>query len=80
MFGLHQGPPTTILAQTGSVSQRPFWLKTGASSPEAHWFSANLEVTEQVLEGGGVGDDGGLVAAVYCSHQGESQMQDVAVQ
>ena len=40
----------------------------------------HLEVTEQVLEGGGVGNDGGLVAAVDGSHQGEGEVEDVAVE
>lgn len=42
--------------------------------------SPHLEVTEQVLKGGGVGNDGGLVAAVHCSHQGESEVEDVTVE
>lgn len=43
-------------------------------------LSPYLEVTEQVLEGGGVGNDGGLVATVNCSHQREGEMEDVAVE
>lgn len=40
----------------------------------------HLEVTEQVLEGSGVGNDGGLVAAVDCSHQREGEVENVAVE
>lgn len=40
----------------------------------------HLEVTEEVLEGGGVRNDGGLVAAVNCSHQREGEMENVAVE
>lgn len=39
----------------------------------------HLKVTEQVLESSGVGDDGGFVATVDCSHQGEGEVEDVAV-
>lgn len=39
-----------------------------------------LKVTEQVLEGGGVGDDGGFMAAVHRPHQREGEMEDVTVE
>lgn len=44
------------------------------------FYSPHLEVTEQVLEGSGVWNDGGLMAAVDCSHQGEGEVEDVAVE
>lgn len=40
----------------------------------------HLKVTEQVLEGGGVGNDGGLMATVNCSNQREGEMEDMAVE
>lgn len=42
--------------------------------------SPHLKVTKQVLESSGVGNDGGLMAAVNCSHERESEMEDVAVE
>lgn len=40
----------------------------------------HLKVAEQVLEGSGVGDDGGFMAAVYRPHQREGEMEDVTVE
>lgn len=40
----------------------------------------HFKVTKQVLESGGVGDDGRLVAAVNRPYQGEGQVEDVAVE
>lgn len=40
----------------------------------------HLEVTQQVLEGRGVGNDGGLVAAVDRPHQREGEVEDVTVE
>ena len=42
-------------------------------------LGAYLKVTEQVTEGITVGDDGALPPTVYGTHQGEGQVQDVAV-
>lgn len=42
--------------------------------------SPHLKVTEQVLEGGGVGNNGGLVATVDCSNQREGEMEDMTVE
>lgn len=43
-------------------------------------LSFYLKVTEQVLESGGVGNDGRLMATINCSYQGEGEMEDVAVE
>lgn len=53
---------------------RKYWKKKKRS------WKVYLKVAEQVLEGGGVGDDGGLVAAVHRPHQREGEMEDVAVE
>ena len=43
-------------------------------------FEAHLKITEQVLKGDLVGDDGALPPRVQRPHQGEGQVQDVAVE
>lgn len=40
----------------------------------------HLKVTQQVLKGHGVGNDGGLVSTVNRSHQREGEVEDVAVE
>ena len=43
-------------------------------------FEAYLKITEQVLKGDLVGDDGTLPPGVQRPHQREGQVQDVAVE
>ncbi len=43
-------------------------------------WASHLKITQQVLEGCGVGDDWGLVATIDSSNEGEGQMQNMAVQ
>ena len=89
----HNNIPATLTASSvrygfmvGQLPKRQtrlFQLLDCNNATESKYFgfySPHLEVTEQVLEGGGVWNDGGLVAAVNCSHQGEGEVEDVAVE
>lgn len=68
--------PTTSLTSLKSISCRVYRQRGFTERrPNPH-----LKVTKQVLEGGGVGNDGGLMSAVNCSHQREGEMEDVAVE
>lgn len=39
-----------------------------------------LKIAEEVLEGSAVGNHGGFMATVNCSHQREGEVQNVAIQ